>query len=121
MAAKNRYPRAEFWFGMKVLVRCCLVDKPRCAETAGFGWIIRDAAVDASRREPCNAVGKVVASRDVDKDADIVPVSFITPWPIKIKGEPIYETLLFAHVDDLEPTGEPYSWPSVPDMLVREK
>lgn len=121
MTGNNRYPRAEFWFGMKVLVRRCLVEKPRYAEAAGVGWIIRDAVVDDSRRELCNAVGKVVGSQDVDQNAAIVPVSFITPWPAKIKGEPIRETLLFAHVDDLEPTGEPYSWPSVPDMVVREK
>ncbi len=105
------------WVGQTVLVKRCLVDKPQHSGTP-YGWIIKDAVVDASKREPCGAVGKVGLS---SREDGVVPVFFLNQWPQLDHQKSLLETTLFAVPEDLEATDQPYTWPDVPGMVVWDK
>jgi hypothetical protein len=92
------------WAGKRVLVRQCLVDKPRRLRARRWSY---GGLSDTISREECGAVGEVTHWHQ----RGIVAVRFEVDSML-LPGETL-QTMLFAHIDDIEKTDEPMSWPLV--------
>ena len=83
--------------GRMVMVTRILSDRPKYSDVPRYGWILKDAVYDATKREPCpyTQLGKVFWFDD-HLDKEIVAVGWLMPdKSIEVA---------FVHLDDIVTT-----------------